>query len=72
MTKDCSHVILREGLSGNCVKFAQTRLKAKGWTTLVADGKYGPTTSTAVSQFQTGHHIPVGYIGRRTWKALTS
>lgn len=67
----CERKVLVEGSHGQCVKFAQRLLQTHGWP-VSADGKFGPSTTTAVNHFKTTKKMRTnGRIGRRTWKALT-
>lgn len=61
---------LREGDTGPDVVYLQQRLNAYG-ASLVADGTFGPMTSTAVRNFQSTHGLVAdGVVGPMTWNAL--
>jgi peptidoglycan hydrolase-like protein with peptidoglycan-binding domain len=52
----------------------QQKLIALGYTSVTADGDFGPTTEAAVKQFQTDHGISPadGVVNQATWNALNA
>ncbi len=44
--------VLKRGSSGESVLYVQSRLRAHGFTSVAADGKFGPSTDSAVRRFQ--------------------
>jgi predicted chitinase len=63
--------ILRPGDRGVFVKALQERLKELGYFSGLIDGKYGPLTERAVTNFQREHGlVPDGIVGDRTRQAL--
>lgn len=68
----CSTTLVRPGDNGPCVVELQQRLNKDGANPTVGqDGKYGPKTRTAVTQFQSKHGLkPDGWVGPLTWTAL--
>lgn len=49
----------------------QAQIRARGWTSVVADGVFGPRTESAVRRFQADKHLSVdGVIGPKTWAAV--
>lgn len=62
---------LRQGASGASVQLLQALLKTAGFSSLVVDSKFGPSTTAAVKGFQSAHGLkPDGIVGPATWKAL--
>lgn len=50
------------------VKLFQSRLRARGWTSVVADGYFGPKLESVVKKWQASIHLPAdGIIGPKTW-----
>lgn len=44
--------VLRQGASGDSVRYVQTRLRAHGFTSVAVDSKFGAATRSAVERFQ--------------------
>ncbi|MEV5355731.1 glycoside hydrolase domain-containing protein [Streptomyces sp. NPDC052693] len=64
---------LRGGSTGPLVRAAQCLLRAAGHDPGTPDGIFGPATTTAVRNFQSGAGLTAdGVIGSRTWTALLS
>ncbi|MEV7079592.1 glycoside hydrolase domain-containing protein [Streptomyces sp. NPDC093516] len=64
---------LRSGSTGPLVRAAQCLLRAAGHDPGTQDGIFGPATTTAVRNFQSGAGLTAdGVIGSRTWTALLS
>lgn len=62
--------VLKEGAAGSWVQIAQTDLNKAG-AHLAVDGRYGPVTSAAVSEFQGSRGLARdGITGPVTWGAL--
>ena len=62
------HPVLVEGVHGPAVTWLQRRLRVSP-----ATGYFGPVTLAAVVAFQKAHHLSAhGYVGPRTWAALTA
>ena len=62
---------LRPGRTGKQVKILQTQLKELGFYEGSIDGKYGGTTKSAVSKFQSAKNLSAdGIVGRTTRNAL--
>lgn len=58
------------GSSGQAVRAIQSQLSRRGFQ-LVIDGKFGPNTEYAVTQFQSNNRIRAnGVVDARTWSAL--
>lgn len=56
---------------GRYVIDIQKALKRHGFDPGSADGKYGPRTKSAVSEFQKDRGLMVdGVVGQQTWRAL--
>ena len=66
--ENCKNTTLQKGSAGECVTYAQTKLKAWGFYTRQVDGDYGDYTVAAVKKFQglTGH-TQDGVLGPKTW-----
>lgn len=63
--------LLRIGNSGNCVRFAQARLTAHGFSPGAINGVFGAQTYSATVGFQRAKGlIPDGVIGPKTWAEL--
>ena len=72
-TCDPSSDTLRVGSSGPKVENLQRLLFEKGYDAGTADGKFGPLTANAVTQFQKDRSLEVdGVVGPETWNALCS
>ena len=70
---DPSSETLRVGSSGPKVENLQRLLFEKGFDAGTIDGKFGPLTASAVSQFQKDRSLTVdGIVGPETWNALCS
>ncbi|MFF0413814.1 peptidoglycan-binding protein [Kitasatospora sp. NPDC004745] len=64
---------LRTGASGPCVSTLQTLLNTFKAGRLVADGRFGPATDTAVRNFQASHGLVIdGIVGAAVKNALYS
>ncbi|WP_329031722.1 DUF1906 domain-containing protein [Streptomyces sp. NBC_01725] len=64
---------VRSGSSGDQVKAAQCLLDAAGFDPGTPDGIFGPATTTAARNFQTGKGLTAdGVVGAKTWTALLS
>jgi hypothetical protein len=62
--------VIRSGVKGDLVVWAQEHLLAAGYSTTV-DGDFGPSTVSAVTAFQTAQGLGVdGIVGPATWQAL--
>jgi len=62
---------LRIGSVGNAVVWLQVGLNKLAGANLTEDGKFGPSTDTAVRNLQRFFHMPVdGIVGPRTWAFL--
>jgi peptidoglycan hydrolase-like protein with peptidoglycan-binding domain len=64
--------MIRQGSTGDFVRYAQTRLNEHGATPpLAIDGSFGPLTNRAALSFQRTHGlVPDGIIGPRSWASL--
>lgn len=63
---------VRQGATGPTVTLLQQRLVAQGFNTKV-DGSFGPSTETAVEQFQASSGLDAdGIVGPMTWSLLMS
>lgn len=63
--------LLRIGSSGNCVRFAQARLAAHGFSPGAIDGVFGSKTYSATIAFQRARGLaPDGVVGPKTWAEL--
>ena len=63
--------LLKQGSTGAKVRDLQARLKQIGWWSGDVVDTYGPTTATAVKQFQDKRQIPVtGEVDQRTLDRL--
>ncbi|MFH8836821.1 glycoside hydrolase domain-containing protein [Streptomyces sp. NPDC017868] len=64
---------VQSGSAGDQVKAAQCLLEAAGHDPGTPDGAFGPATTTATQDFQSGTGLTAdGVIGPRTWTALLS
>lgn len=64
---------LQSASTGDQVKAAQCLLKAAGYDPGTPDGTFGPSTTTAATNFQTSRGLTAdGVIGAKTWTALLS
>lgn len=62
--------LLRQGLEGEDVRQAQSRLAERGWG-LGVDGSFGPTTDAIVRSYQNEKTLVVdGEVGELTWQSL--
>jgi hypothetical protein len=62
---------LSPGATGDQVKVLQRALTALGFSPGKADGDYGPSTQSAVQQFQAAHKLAAdGVVGQQTLAAL--
>jgi hypothetical protein len=62
---------LSPGATGDQVKILQRALTALGFSPGKADGNYGPSTQSAVEQFQAAHKLTAdGVVGQQTLAAL--
>jgi len=65
------HPTLRQGATGEHVRYLQTRLNTLQKAGLVADGIFGPKTDAAVRAFQRARGLVIdGIVGPKTWGAL--
>ncbi|UUN30294.1 glycoside hydrolase domain-containing protein [Streptomyces sp. FIT100] len=68
-----AYTTVQSGSTGGLVKAAQCLLKAAGHDPGTPDGVFGPDTTTAARNFQTGTGLTAdGAVGPRTWTALLS
>ena len=68
---DQSEPVLRVGSSGLPVRRLQSRMSAVGFDTGGVDGRFSPTTETAVRQLQQRAGIRVdGGVGPQTWEIV--
>lgn len=64
---------LRLGSQGATVTQLQKQLRSLGYYQGIVDGRYGPQTVTAVSQFQKSRNLKVdGIVGSQTWSLLVN
>jgi peptidoglycan hydrolase-like protein with peptidoglycan-binding domain len=64
---------LKPGAKGAAVKQLQRALKSAGYSPGTIDGSYGPSTESAVKQFQQAHKLVAdGIAGTKTLSALRS
>lgn len=62
--------VLRQGASGDNVRYIQSYLNATG-ASLTVDGRFGSGTQRAVVAFQAQHNLTAdGIVGSATWAAL--
>jgi len=62
---------IKAGSSGQAVRAAQTLLRDKYGFGIAVDGSFGPQTTNATKDFQSGHSLDAdGIIGPKTWQAL--
>ena len=70
--EDFTFPVLRQGSSGNLVKYLQFILKLYGYSVAV-DGAFGPNTRQAVIAFQQANNLtPDGIVGRATWARINN
>ena len=63
--------VIKLGMSGDDVKFIQTRLKELGLFPYSVDGNFGQNLVVSVMSFQKSKSISVdGEIGHQTWSQL--
>jgi GH24 family phage-related lysozyme (muramidase) len=63
--------LMGEGDEGPDVATFQAQMLARGWTSVAADGKFGPLTAEAVERFQAEKGLVVdGLVGPVTWQCL--
>ncbi|UNM16497.1 peptidoglycan-binding protein [Streptomyces formicae] len=68
-----AYATVQSGATGDHVKAAQCLLKAAGHDPGTPDGVFGPSTTTAARNFQTGKGLTAdGVVGPKTWTALLS
>ncbi|NKI40907.1 peptidoglycan-binding protein [Streptomyces physcomitrii] len=68
-----SYTTQQDGASGAQVKAVQKLLKAQDFDAGEVDGKFGPTTVSAVKAFQKSRGLTAdGVVGAKTWTALLS
>lgn len=68
---DQSRPVLRLGSSGLPVRRLQSRMSAVGFDTGGVDGRFSPTTETAVKTLQQQAELGVdGIVGPRTWAVV--
>ena len=66
-----SHPILRNGSTGEAVRYLQESLTKLGYNPGPIDGIFGPKTKTAVRSFQIAKGLVVdGIVGNNTWAAI--
>ncbi len=72
-TRGINLPVLRLGVAGEAVRFAQQRLIAYGYH-MGFNGQYGPQMKVAVEHFQAyyGGLVVDGIIGEQTWRALSN
>lgn len=62
--------VLKRGMRGEGVKYLQWMLTQKGFATAI-DGAFGPSTESAVKNFQKETGLEVdGIVGQNTWRML--
>ncbi len=65
-------ILLKRGSSGEQVRTLQTYLVSNGYS-LVADGRFGPMTESAVRKYQASAGLAAdGIVGPATWKRLVA
>jgi len=70
--EDFTFPVLRQGSSGNLIKYLQFILKLNGYN-VVVDGVFGPNTRQAVIAFQQANNLtPDGIVGRATWARINN
>jgi peptidoglycan hydrolase-like protein with peptidoglycan-binding domain len=70
---DQSHPVLKTGSTGLPVRRLQSRMSAVGYTTGGVDGRFGPTTESAVKKLQQDRSLSIdGVVGPRTWDVVDS
>jgi lysozyme len=63
--------LMAEGDAGPDVAVFQAQMLARGWSSVVADGIFGPLTADAVRRFQAEKGLAVdGLVGPVTWQCL--
>ncbi|MFJ8886788.1 glycoside hydrolase domain-containing protein [Streptomyces sp. NPDC102402] len=68
-----TYTTVRSGSTGDQVKAAQCLLKAAGFDPGTPDGIFGPDTTAAARNFQSGKGLTAdGVVGAKTWTALLS
>ena len=66
-----THPVLRNGSTGEAVKYLQTSLIKLGYNSGIIDGIFGAKTETAVKLFQKSQGLVVdGIVGNNTWAAI--
>lgn len=62
---------IREGSTGDDVKYLQTRLNTLGYNCGTAEGIFGSATTSAVKSFQQAKGLVVdGIVGPATWDKI--
>lgn len=61
---------VRQGDTGNLIKWAQQRLNQLGYNCGIADGIAGANTMGAIANFQRANKLGVGYFGGGDWDYL--
>lgn len=70
-TTETTYPVLRQGSSGEAVKYLQECLNELGYDCGEVDGKFGPTTLAQVKKFQTARGLTAdGIVGSKTWAEL--
>ena len=61
---------VRQGDTGNLIKWVQARLNQLGYSCGTADGIAGALTMSAIARFQSDNKLGVGYLGGTDWDYL--
>ena len=61
---------IRQGDTGNLVKWVQLRLNQLGYNCGTADGIAGANTMGAIAKFQSANKLGIGYLGGTDWDYL--
>lgn len=67
----CKNKTLKQGSTGQCVKYAQQKLQDFGFYKAQCDGWFGPVMKAALIAFQKKtKHTPDGVLGPKTWSSF--